>query len=266
MIRKLTEQDRERTLNFLKKEAAINLFIIGDIEGFGFDSEIQELWGQFDEKAGLEGVLLRFNESYIPYFEKEDFDITGFKNMIENVEGKLMLSGKATVLKPFLTAEELKTAKSDYFCELKEGSSLEPLDSTVIKIATEDDAERITELIEHISEFQGFGNTADRIAHKIKTKTGRVYYIEDESGKMISVSQTTAENSMSAMVVGVATLPEHRGKGLMSKCLSKLCRDLLEEGKTLCLFYDNPKAGSVYHRLGFESIDHWRMLTRNDKN
>jgi len=264
MVRKLTEKDREATLGFLKKEAAINLFIIGDIEGFGFDSDIQELWGQYSTKGELEGVLLRFNESYIPYFEKDDFDITEFKKIIEAAEGKKMLSGKATVLNRFLTEEEFKKAKSDYFCELKEGSCLETPDSTAIKIAEEKDAERISSLIEEIVEFEGFGNTADRIAHKIRTKTGRVYYIEDANGKMISVSQTTAENSMSAMVVGVATLAEYRGSGLMSKCLSKLCRDLLGEGKTLCLFYDNPKAGSVYHRLGFKSIDQWRMLTRNE--
>jgi hypothetical protein len=48
----------------------------------------------------------------------------------------------------------------------------------------------------------------------------------------------------------------------MSVCLSSLCRDLLGEGKTLCLFYDNPRAGSVYHRLGFETIDQWLMLIK----
>ncbi len=77
---------------------------------------------------------------------------------------------------------------------------------------------------------------------------------------MTSVAQTTAENSMSAMVVGVATLKEYRKKGLMSKCLSKLCYDLLNEGKTLCLFYDNPKAGRIYHALGFETLDKWSMV------
>ncbi len=63
------------------------------------------------------------------------------------------------------------------------------------------------------------------------------------------------------MVVGVATLKEYRGGGLMSKCLSKLCVDVMSEGKMLCLFYDNPKAGSIYHKLGFKTIDNWMMIT-----
>lgn len=70
-----------------------------------------------------------------------------------------------------------------------------------------------------------------------------------------------AENSKSAMVIDVATVKEYRNKGLMSKCLSKLCMDVMSEGKTLCLFYDNPKAGSVYHKLGFNTIDNWMMIT-----
>ena len=69
------------------------------------------------------------------------------------------------------------------------------------------------------------------------------------------MSQVVAENSKSAMIVGVATR-----KGYMSKCLSKLCNDLLERNKFLCLFYDNPKAGKVYHKLGFKEIGIWTML------
>lgn len=101
----------------------------------------------------------------------------------------------------------------------------------------------------------------DRIEHKIKTKTGRIYYIENDNGEIVSIAQTTAENSKSAMVVGVATLEGYRGLGYMSKCLSTLCKDVTAEGKTLCLFYDNPMAGRIYHRLGFKTIDNWMMIT-----
>lgn len=262
MIRKLKEQDRAKTVEFLSQEAAINLFIIGDIEAFGFDEDFQELWGQFDNQSALEGVLLRFNESYIPYFAKENVDITEFKEIINRADGKSILSGKASIVRRFLNMEEAYSAKNDYFCELNEGSLLGNDEKQKILIAEEKDAERIAELLSQITEFIGVSNTPERIAHKIRTKTGRIYYVEDENGKMISVSQTSAENSISAMITGVATLPDYRGKGIMSECLSKLCRDLLDENKTLCLFYDNPKAGSVYHRLGFKSIDNWMMLTR----
>lgn len=40
-----------------------------------------------------------------------------------------------------------------------------------------------------------------------------------------------------------------------------LCKELLNEGKELCLFYDNLDAGSIYKRIGFEDIGFWMMYT-----
>lgn len=41
--------------------------------------------------------------------------------------------------------------------------------------------------------------------------------------------------------------------------MEKLMADVLEEGKSLCLFYDNPEAGRIYKRLGFKDIGRWTM-------
>ena len=57
---------------------------------------------------------------------------------------------------------------------------------------------------------------------------------------MVSTASTTAENTLSAMAVGVATLENYKKKGYATKCMLKLCSELLEEEKELCLFYDNP--------------------------
>lgn len=64
-----------------------------------------------------------------------------------------------------------------------------------------------------------------------------------------------------AMVVGVATAKSYRKQGRVSRCLTTLCSDVMAEGKSLCLFYDNPEAGKIYHRLGFKTIDNWVMVT-----
>ena len=43
-----------------------------------------------------------------------------------------------------------------------------------------------------------------------------------------------------------------------------LCEELLGEGKELCLFYDNPDAGTIYKKLGFEDIGFWIMNSYQD--
>lgn len=65
---------------------------------------------------------------------------------------------------------------------------------------------------------------------------------------------------MSAMIVGVATHQAFREQGLASRVMAQLCADLLHEGKSLCLFYDNPHAGVIYKRLGFQDIGSWTIV------
>lgn len=259
MIRKLEEKDRQEILEFLSEEAAINLFAIGDIEAFGFDKEFQELWGQFDADEHLEGILLRFNENFIPYWKNEKFDAKNFKEIILSRKEKTYMSGKENIINSFEDILPNHERRKMYFCEMKEIKK-EEYDSSDIKIATIDDCERICDFLDSIEEFTTFQNEPERLVNKIESNSGRIYFIENEEGEVISVSQTVAENSMSAMVVGVATRKDHRGQGLMRRCLSKLCRDMTGEGRSLCLFYDNPKAGKIYLDLGFKPIDDWVIV------
>lgn len=61
MIRRLYEADRERVMELAGRNPSINLFIIGDVENFGFEQEFMELWGECESPDGpLKAVLLRF--------------------------------------------------------------------------------------------------------------------------------------------------------------------------------------------------------------
>lgn len=261
MVRKLTENDRKITMEFLSEEPSINLFIIGDIESFGFNEDFQEIWGSFDSANELEGVLLRFNENYIPYYKNKNFDICEFKKIISSNPEWKMISGKESIVSRFNDVIRNPNIKSMYFCELTNKDNLIKYDEKLISAATEKDAQRVYDLLADIDEFTSTDtNSVERIKRVLNTKTGRIYFVADETNRLCTVTQTTAENSKSAMVVGVATRKDCRRKGFMSQCLSKLCDDVLSEGKTLCLFYDNPKAGKIYHKLGFVSIDKWMML------
>jgi predicted GNAT family acetyltransferase len=260
MIRKLEEKDRAEVLKYLNEEASINLFMIGDIEAFGFDKDFQELYGQYDEENNLEGVLLRFNENFIPYYKNDTCSIEGFSKIINQFKKEKMISGKENIAIKFKSIFKDVNLKPTYFCEIDHMDSLAEC-TLDVKIAVPEDAKRIYDFIETIEEFSAIVASVERVESRIKDKSGRIYYVENEKGEILTVSQTTAENTQSAMVVGVATKKEARGRGLMTQCLSKLCRDILEEDKKLCLFYDNPKAGAVYHKIGFTSIDNWMMMT-----
>ena len=80
-------------------------------------------------------------------------------------------------------------------------------------------------------------------------------------GKLVSVASTSANNSKSAMIVGVCTHKDRRNFGLATAVVAQLCQDELTAGKQfLTLFYDNPTAGHIYERIGFESVAQYAML------
>ncbi len=263
MIRKLVPEDVSEALNFLGEESAFNLFIIGDIENFGIETDFQAVWGEFNDQERLVAVMLRYFNSYVLYADSP-YDASGFSAIIiENGDGKL-LSGKASVVSQMEKHLHLDSGRNtaSYFCTLREFAPGMMQQDPRVKSATEEDIGRILKLYELIKEF-GAPPSREMLAKNLANHAGRIYFIEDHSGNIVSMAQSTAENSRSAMIVGVATDPRERRRGLASACVSKLCQDLLAEGKEACLFYSNPQAGRIYKRLGFNDIGMWNMYTLN---
>ena len=50
MIRILTEPDKSKVLEYLYQDPSLNIFIIGDIELFGFEVDFQDVFAEFDDE------------------------------------------------------------------------------------------------------------------------------------------------------------------------------------------------------------------------
>lgn len=260
MIRRLNKNDHENCMNLLKTKSAENLFIIGDIEVYGYERAFQKLWGDFSENGELRAVLLKYEENYIP-FSVNFFDAEGFAEIISNDPEVKMVSGLKECTEqilPHITKTLVRKRQSYYAKCSRLSISADSLDVSEVKQLSVNDVEEFVKLINSIPEFDGPNQTVDRKLRELKDGTSRTVFIEVD-GKMVSTASTAAENSMSAMVVAVATLTPYKKRGYATKCMLKLCRELLQEGKELCLFYDNPTAGAIYKRIGFEDIGFWMM-------
>lgn len=259
MIKKLNESHKDLVVNYLSREAAINLFLLGDIENFGFDKDFIDLWGNFDESENLIGVLLRFYDNFIPYSQDSKQDFHEFKEIISSHSNTKIISGKKSIVDNF---KEIFTGYKEeicYFSELTNKNDLLSWNDKIVQAGL-NDIDEIYDFENSIEEFKDIPSNKESIKNTIESKGGRIYCIKDDNNHIISIAQTSAENSKSAMIVSVCTKKEYRNRGLVTQCLSKLCNDLLNEGKTLCLFYDNPQAAKIYHKLGFKPIDKWTML------
>ncbi|WP_283152899.1 GNAT family N-acetyltransferase [Guptibacillus hwajinpoensis] len=259
MIRRLTENDHLQCLSLLTPHAAENLFILGDIEAYGYDQPFQKLWGDFLEDGTLRAVLLKYEKNYIP-FAPDDFDAKGFGKVISEDSDFLMMSGLKRVtsqIQPFVS-HSFRSSRELFYAKCESTNELALDNNSNVQVASSLDLSHIHSLHEQIGEFDS-SETVEEKRRNQEKGVSRTYFIE-EDGKPVSAASTAAENSQSAMIVGVCTLANYKRKGYASKCTSKLCYDVLKEGKVLCLFYDNPEAGNIYKRIGFQDIEKWMMI------
>ncbi len=262
MIRRLSEADRQQTVEFVSKKPAENVFIIGDIEGHGFHSEIQTLWGDFNEQNNLNGVLLKYDQNFIVY-APDEFDAKGFAHIINQDTSFIYLSGIEDMVNqviPYIIAKPKKT-RVLYYAKCETTKFLPVIPETItLEKASGEDAQAIISQMKAIPEFAEGTYSVERKRVALEKGLARAYYVK-EDGVIVSSASSTAENSQSAMIVGVGTIPAFQKNGLATYCMSKLCGELLAEKKMLCLFYDNPSAGTIYKRIGFVDIGKWSMWT-----
>lgn len=257
MILKLDSSHKEQLLEFLWEEKEINLFIIGDVENYGFDNKIVNYWADFHKNGQMIAVLMKFYEDFIVY-SRNEFDVLGFSKIIKESNFKV-LSGKKSVVEKFSKHIEIKEKRNMYFAKLDKVDKL--YNGTLLNLVRPTKLEDVMKIYELQSILNGKKdlNSLERLQNKFIHKDGRGYHIINDKNEAISSAETTAENSYSAMIVAVCTNPSCRMHGYATAVVSKLCKDLLLEGKTLCLFYDNPSAGKIYKNLGFEEIGLWNL-------
>jgi len=81
-IRKLDKKDHDQVFPFLHKDSSKNLFIIGDIEAYGYEQDFQELWGNFDIDGNILAILLRYHDSFVLYGQ-ESYNSKGIASILK---------------------------------------------------------------------------------------------------------------------------------------------------------------------------------------
>jgi predicted GNAT family acetyltransferase len=264
MIRKLVEKDRYKLLKYLYVEGSLNIFIIGDVEAFGFDKNFQTIYAEFDKELNYISVLLFYNEHSVFYshtrvFNEEWLEI--YKNHNDNI----YMSGAESTIQNLIPYFPNYKVNPMYFSEaFKLTEKIEKTEYNIIKVTTKEHCDKLFDILFLISKFAYKSKEKDKfIEDKMNSlNMGSTYFIEKD-GVVVSTVSTTAETKVSAMVIAVATLETARNKGLATILMKHLMNEYFDKKKKyLCLFYDNPKAGNIYKRLGFKDVDKWIMLKK----
>ncbi|RYL95079.1 GNAT family N-acetyltransferase [Sporolactobacillus sp. THM7-4] len=270
MLRQLTEKDREIALAFAGDCPSENIFILGDIEAFGFEDKKVTVWGAFNDSGEMTSLLLRYNGNFIPY--ARDVSKLNGQEWAELIyqDGRLeTLSGLKTVVERILPyiKQTLREKKTAYYAKRNFEA---PLDLTAsrrrdIRMLFPEETDKIVQLRASIPEFSKIEQSQESFRENMEKGISRTFYIE-KNGEPVSAVSTTAETRGAAMIVGVCTKKGYEQQGYATSCLVKTLAALKAEHKEACLVYDNPVAGKMYKKYGFTDIDKWVMAVYQKKN
>lgn len=263
MFREAQEADKAKILAFAGKEPELNLFLLGDLEFYGFGHDFLKVWVEEDGAGNLRTILLKFHGNMMLCGENAGEDPQTLLELIA-ANGGEFLNCPGTIipfLKPYLPKEaDVRPMKMARMKALRDpGFPLEPA-----SLALPEDAGDIIRAMWEIEEFRPLltGTPEQRIPRtESMIRSGfQVHYLVRKDGVLAAHATTSVASSRAAMIGGVFTSVKFRGQGLGTAVVARLCKELLDSGKTPVLFFENPKAASIYHRLGFEDFADWIIV------
>lgn len=251
MITKCTKKHHSLLMDYLSQDKVSNLFIIGDIDNYGFDNDFQNIYID-EEDNKIVTVYLTYHDSLV---------ISSYDNVVDNAFVDHLINEYDITIISGLKAVidqidiEDKHQEDCYFAKMIKPNDM--VDTSMVRYAKYDQLPLIAKTHKMI-----FNNDKDELPSlqlSFSSKSGRQAAIFMDN-QAVSVASSTAECDGLAMVVGVGTLPEYRNHQYASMCITKLSNDLLAEGKIPCLFYSNPSAGRIYKALGYQDIGFWSLI------
>lgn len=256
MIRKIVDQDYPLMEDFLKEDIARNYFTLLGITSK--KNPYQLIYGDFHDDK-LSGLLFLRKTGLLQFYVREDADFKAWSEIIKELDytGMIAPSSYSDNLIDYDAFSMVDPGA--YIAKLDKEKKLSPTshDKKIRSLGLED-LDLVVEVYKEC--FKSFAPKAV-MEDKLLTGRGRALGLEID-GKLVSIAQTDFEVDGGALIVGVATKPAYRDRGLASLCLEEIIQELQAEGKDLYLQYDNPDAGKIYKRLGFEDIDQVKHYKR----
>ena len=274
-VRRATGAERGEILSYVGAQPEYNLFIIGDIENFGLDGGDCAVFVKDAPGGGYDWLVLEYMGDRVLYSHNPDYDAAEVFGFLQTRSFRVV-SGKYSLLQRLYAYYPGARLSRTYLSRLDRVEPLPPRQGEEDPAAglgfyalAPDEAELLIglycQLDEWAADYAGREAQAAAAKRREMERGDRTYGFFD-GDRLVAAASATAGNSRSAMVVGVGTHPDYRGRGLASLAVSRLCRDLMKEGREfLCLCYNNPAAGRIYHRLGFREVGEYGMLRAEAK-
>lgn len=265
-VRLLTATDAPILDDLCRKDPLRFLTLRMNLEVYGFGGPTIRAWGAFTpDGRALSGLLLRFNNTVI-IADLDGSAASSFAPTIDAEAGLLGIRGTMETvrrLRPHLRRYTASGLEQSAYMRLIVAPHCPPETLRLARRARPEDLDMLTAL--YAGAYTMFRSRENVQAKLAET---RVFVVEEKAvgrhaARISACALLNMESHDAGLIGGVFTSAAARGRGYAAACTAALSLDLQADGKLPCLFYENPIAGRVYRRLGFEEIGQWGVLYLN---
>lgn len=243
---------------FLENTRGLTHFLFRDIQKTLKILKLDSAWGELNLNGELTSLLFKSNFGHFIFYAIENFDIDSYSLILKESKAT-KLFGMKNSLEKFEGKLAFKNKFEDYFCKLDISvfNSLTLPSINLPYTLTISDKESIKELYaktEHLT-------ISDDILNYMYAENQGYGFGIKVNNKLVSLAQGVNDFESYVTISGVCTDPEFEGKGYATLCTSTLCKKYINDDKEIFLFYNNPLAGNIYKKLGFQECGIWSRYT-----
>ena len=258
MYRLVEKRDIPEILAYFEKNLKNCLYSYIDLKKFGIENP--NLTVYVDKSNEIHCTALKYYEGLQLFDAEGKMDTEGTAELIKELNSHIVSSTVDVI-------EKLYPLLSDFY-EMEQGYVTEMLSMPECEISEDVRPAEISEYDEIarlICSDEGVGGhyvpeeLKEQLLTRLEEGMGRNYVLKRD-GDIIHHAATYAELDNLAVISGVITREDWRGKGVGTLAVRKLCHDLLKEGKKPCLFYYTKQAEMFYKKIGFEEGTGWAKL------
>lgn len=260
-IRRLTEADAPAVADLCARYPLRMLTLRMHLEAYGYESDSLVVWGAFaTDDTRLEGLIFRLNNTFI-LADADGSCAIKFAALIDSAQHVAGVRGTVETVTGVQANLQRHTSTNweiSICLRLLGPPQIAPEALAAVHRATVED---LDSLADHYALAANMYRSRSNVASRLQTN--RVFVVAeppDPAGPVVASALLNVEGRDAGLIGGVFTQTHARGKGYAAACTAALSLDLQRDGKTPVLFFENPVAGRVYRRLGFEECGKWALL------
>ena len=265
MIRKCDNGDIEKVLEYIDRDYGKCLYMYIDIKKYGMNTDFFTAWLCEDKDGKPEAVVSGYHTGMQIFSRDNEFDKESVSGLILNNTPTMVAGMKDTI-------DLIKAFFSGYSEECGSVGKLAEIKAVPAPGAYSSGDGEIREIVDLISKDDELGgpyryeDLLSQFTERRKEGFGRNYILRNTDNALIGHAATYAELSDLAVISGVITAPEFRGKGYSEGILAALCEALIRESKDVFSYYYIEAAERMHKGVGFETIGEWSKLVKDEKD